>query len=523
MKRIDYVIETLAPVIFAEKSNDSVLYATKNYFPGSAVRGALAQEYISANKLKDAHKDENFYNLFLSGKVRFLPAYPIGEAENDNLEPFVIPLSIMRSKDGKSVVDISGGQNFFSGYKKMQGFAVRDKSAVVMNLDKIGVNVKIEFHMSRNSASERIIGSSKDGNVFNYEYIQPWQYFKGSLLADDDCADTLEQILKRLNIKYLYFGRSKNVQYGKCSVKFKTVPQEFVKPVQTEHLYLYALTPYIPYGEWNRVSSVADELFDTIEDRLNKKGIVININRKQIRLYTATEDIDGFVNVWQLKKSREKSISAGSLIELKYTSDKDLTAEISELLLQGFGKGCEDGFGQFRLWTAQEKIAASVVADVVEKSNVEYLIQDRCRKIVQNLILNELKRQSAEDIKSGGLKLNKNSNHILKRIEYLMYSTKTKMQIQYEIKNELKAAAKDNLTKIKLNWISLFDLLTENNGAEPFYADIKWSEKLGVSEKYADELKKVIGADIFQLDEDMAYKTYWMWFCRHAVKADKEV
>lgn len=522
MKRIDYVIETMAPVTFAEKSNDSVLYATKNYFPGSAVRGALAQAYISVNNLQDAHKDENFYNLFLSGKVRFLPAYPIGETENDNLEPLVIPLSIMRSKDGKSIVDISGEHELSTGYKKMQGFAVQDKSAAAMNLAKVTVNVKVEFHMSRNSEGERITGSSKDGNVFNYEYIQPWQYFKGSLLADDDCADTLTQVLKRLNLNYLYFGRSKNAQYGKCSVKFKTAVKEAAKPELTEHLYLYALTPYIPYGEWSRVSSVADELFDTIESRLNKKGLHININREQVRLYTATEDVDGFVNVWQLKKSREKAVSAGSLIELKYTSDKDLTAEISELLLQGFGKGREDGFGQFRLWTAQEKIAASVVADNVEKSNVDHTLQGRCREIIQNLILNELKRQSAEDTKSEGLKLNQNSNHILKRIEYLMYSTKTKMQIQNEIKNELKAAAQDNLKSIKLNWVSLYDLLTENNGEQLPYAGIKWSEKLGVSEKDADELKKIIGADIFLLDEDMAYKTYWLWFCRHAVKADKE-
>lgn len=32
MKKIDYIIETLAPVSLAEKNNDSTLYVTKNTF-----------------------------------------------------------------------------------------------------------------------------------------------------------------------------------------------------------------------------------------------------------------------------------------------------------------------------------------------------------------------------------------------------------------------------------------------------------------------------------------------------------
>lgn len=67
MQIIEFLIKTEAPVAFAERSNDNILYATKNYIPGSAVRGALANKYIKSFKLETPHNDENFYNLFLSG------------------------------------------------------------------------------------------------------------------------------------------------------------------------------------------------------------------------------------------------------------------------------------------------------------------------------------------------------------------------------------------------------------------------------------------------------------------------
>lgn len=520
MKKIEYVIETLAPVTFAEKSNDSVMYTTKTYFPGSAVRGAIAQAYITSKNLQDAHLDETFYELFLAGKVRFLPAYPIGEEDSEKLNPTVIPLSIMRSKDGKSVVDISGDKTLNTGYKKLQGFAVMSQYGDCLRLAKVNVNVKTEFHMSRNSDSERITGSSKDGNVFNYEYIQPWQYFKGYLLADDECTEKLMQVLDK--IKYLYFGRSKNAQYGKCSIRFTVKDVEICGPEkESEHVYLYALTPYIPYEDWNRVNDVAFNLFNDIEAKLKQKGIDVRINHNDVKLFTASEDIDGYVSVWQLKKAREKAVAAGSLIEFKYSADKDCLTQLQDVLLQGLGKGREDGFGQFRIWQAQEKISMEMLSYNNEKCVVCAAVQERCQKIMQDLILNEIKIKSVEDTSSDKLKLNRSSNSILKRVEHLMDSSKTKEQIQNEIRFDFKKTAQNNLRSIKLEWVSLYDLLTESDGAAVPYSGINWLQRLDITTAQAEEIKSITG-NIFEVDKDVAYKTYWLWFCRHAVRIDKE-
>ena len=143
MQIIEFLIKTEAPVAFAERSNDNILYATKNYIPGSAMRGALANKYIKSFKLETPHNDENFYNLFLSGKVRFLPAYPVISENLTENEVLVMPLSVMRSKDGKKYIDLSGESNVMPGFKKLRGFLQNADSKYYMPEGEL----KIEMHM----------------------------------------------------------------------------------------------------------------------------------------------------------------------------------------------------------------------------------------------------------------------------------------------------------------------------------------------------------------------------------------
>lgn len=82
--------------------------------------------------------------------------------------------------------------------------------------------LKIEMHMSRNAEIERIKGSSSDGKIFNYEYIEAEQFFKGSFIADEDIAGKFADMLQKINSSVVYLGRSKNAQYGKCAFRVLT-------------------------------------------------------------------------------------------------------------------------------------------------------------------------------------------------------------------------------------------------------------------------------------------------------------
>ncbi len=101
----------------------------------------MAETFIRQYKLgKEAHKNQTFYDLFLSGKVRFLPAYPLSGVSDKGKVVFQLPLSMMRSKDGKIIKDISGVGAPEAGFKKMKGFVVQDGQTLYP------VSVKKEDH-----------------------------------------------------------------------------------------------------------------------------------------------------------------------------------------------------------------------------------------------------------------------------------------------------------------------------------------------------------------------------------------
>ncbi len=128
-------------------------------------------------------------------------------------------------------------------------------------------NVMIEFHMSRAAEKERILGSSTEGSVFNYEYLQSHQEFKGSIIAADRNRKDLENIEKLLKKDKLHLGRSKKSQYG-TAIVVDTAIREVEKEAVNDKAYLYALTPYIPKCDASRLDNIAKEITDKINIKM---------------------------------------------------------------------------------------------------------------------------------------------------------------------------------------------------------------------------------------------------------------
>ena len=514
LKKLEFVLENIDPLLFAERGADNILVTTKRYIPGSAIRGALAHLYINAHKLQNAYEDATFFDLFLSGKVRFLPAYPIGCRELEQGDAFVMPLSLMRSKDKTQTVDLTAAAENKAGFKKLQGFVVKKDS----KLYQIDIDAKIELHMSRSGDGERIIGSSREGNVFNYEYLEAGQLFKGAYLADDDVAELLQKVLLELNVEVLHLGRAKSAQYGKCL--YAAMPVKEAQQVALgDKLYLLAQTPYIAFGSWQRVEQAAGELLGELEARLG-----CELAKDGLQIFAAAESIDGYVGVWQAKKQAERALSAGTLIELRLNGAVD-SAQLQEALLQGLGKGTEDGFGQFIIW---QPLARPELVDKLPQKQFKNIVLSNevkkiAKKIIRERLLQEVRQQAAQDAQSGKLKINiENSNHILKRVEGLMYSDQHKSVIQNIIKgDEFKKKAKDNLWNIKYDGVELFKLLTDES-VKPPYNGIDWPGKLNLADSSKSKLQSLLESNAFELDADEVYREYWLWFMRHAVKLSKK-
>lgn len=513
LKKLEFVLENIDPLLFAERGADNILVTTKRYVPGSAIRGALAHLYINVHKLQNAYEDATFFDLFLSGKVRFMPAYPIGCRELEQGEAFVMPLSLMRSKDKTQTVDLTADAENKAGFKKLQGFVVKKDN----KLYQIDTDVKIELHMSRSGAGERITGSSREGNVFNYEYLEPGQLFKGAYLADDDVAELLQKVLMELNVEVLHLGRAKSAQYGKCL--YAAMPAKEAQQVALgDKLYLLAQTPYIAFGRWQRVEQAAGELLGELEARLG-----CEVAKDGLQIFAAAESIDGYVGVWQAKKQAERALSTGTLIELRLHGAVD-SAKLQEALLQGLGKGTEDGFGQFVIWQPLAK--PEFVEKLPQKQQNIVLsneVKKTAKKVIQERLLQEVRQQAAQDAQSKDLKINvANAHNILKRVEGLMYSGKTKSDIQMIISMDFKAAAKKNLTAIKYKGDALYDILIEGPGHKLPYSGMDWTSKVKLPKDSLKVLQGLIGSNAFELDADEVYREYWLWFMRHAVKLSKK-
>lgn len=304
MKQITYWVHNLSPLNFAEKNNDATLYTTRSYITGSAIRGMMAETFIRQYKLgKEAHKNQTFYDLFLSGKVRFLPAYPLSGVSDKGKVVFQLPLSMMRSKDGKIVKDISGVGAPEAGFKKMKGFVVQNGQT----LYPVSVKKKITLHMARNTSDEaRRRGKSEDGGIFNYEAMESGQWFQGTILCDDDCdaEPLLASCFSFSQDNLIHLGHSRQTEYGTCQLQLVSDQTSYRDLDASQPVYLYALTPYIPWSEWQRVTDIAEALVTQLEQRLSEKtGHTVSLHPASgtlntAKIFAANEDVTGYLAVW---------------------------------------------------------------------------------------------------------------------------------------------------------------------------------------------------------------------------------
>lgn len=523
MKKIEYVIKTLGPVAFAEKNNDSTLYTTKKYITSTSIRGVLAHSFINHKNLgKMAHEDNDFYDIFLSGKVRFLPAYPMGDNfvfESD--KPFILPLSLMKHKTSNNIIDLTKeGSKIEVGYKKFTGFALSKNKAIY----KTNTKTQIQLHIARSENNARITGSSQDGNIFNYEYIEPGQYFKGSLLVNEDIVEKLEAYLKQMNVDTIRVGHSKQVQYGRCNLKVGSAEQcdlnsnMFDNEIQTNRdFYLYAYTPYIPFTEWQRTDKIAVELLEQICQKLRAQHFNVELKEGNPKIFAANEEINGYIDVWRARYERKMAISAGSLIQFNVSGMDDAAVKaLNSILYEGVGWRTVEGFGQFRLWQTAEKVELKTLeqGNLDKNKDIESkfkLIENKVGLILEKRILIEVQKEA-----KGFSDISKvTKKHILNRIEELMDSNLTKSQIKDNIQ-EFKSTAKNNLRNIYIKDTNLYDILMEEKGAVQPYSDIKWKEKLDI------KLESIFDDEVFEVKPDKIYKHFWLWFARHAKKKLKD-
>ena len=520
MRQFEYVIENLAPVCFTEQSGDNVLYETRRFVPGSSVVGALAAKYINKNHIVNAHKDPVFKELFLSGKVRFLPAYP---CTKDGVKSLPLPMSLMIHKDGRTLADYAAGKEFAPGYKKLAGFGIVDEADKTLSM--LSARVQFEFHMSRASESERLSGSSNDGKVFNYEYLEPFQYFYGTVIADDDLSDAAMKAIAELLSERVGLGRSRSAQYGKAEFTFmgEKAPEKI--DFNEGRLCIYAYSAFIPSENWSRADELALCIADALNNELVNSGSKAKLSKENIGIFAAGEALEGFVGVWNVKRERKNVLSSGSLFAFDVIDfDDDALTVIENRLCKGFGERIAEGFGQFRIWTPLKDSADKKWQKVAlreKSSTIPSLdaVKVDALTIIAGRIMQEIRLQAKNDVLS--MTISDKGKGTLKRIEALADSDKDKSEIMAAV-SDFRKTAKDNLFKMRFNGKPVLHMILEEENLTQPYDGIDWMNRLGLSSKAIASLKADLGISDMPFTENEVFKEYWLWFARHGAKTMKK-
>ena len=514
MKEIVYYIKNLAPVAFTEKNNDATLLGSRNYIPGAAVRGQLIENYIRDNNLTDPGADENFNRFFFQNKVRFLPAYPIYRGLKNEAEAMLAPLSLMKDKVTNEIEDNAAEQapELRAGLKKWSGFVNYCDGTFY----PIEVETQAQLHMQRTDNRNRLLGHSDDGAIYNYEYIEPEQLFKGKIIVDDEIADKIYRFIQDHMGKNIYIGHSRKAQYGCCRFncyKPKAIVNE--KMAEDKRIYFYAQTTYLPLAPWQDLKTVIEELLAEIKQELKNIDSNIELKLHQEKIWAAQEEVNGFVTAWQARQPRIYGVAAGSLWGVEISNrNSEVLSKLEEILARGLGQRTEEGYGQFKLWQSRNFIFADYEKEIIKPEKLSSATKNKAKAILQKRALLEIAIKAGKlQIKSGDSK-----KHILKRIEILMDSDASKDEIMNCIR-DFKDIARRNLENIYIDYkdklYRLDECLLEKSGGAVFYKDMNWKKLFNLKERDMKSLFTDIGINDFISNEDEAYRTFWFWFARH--------
>lgn len=380
MEQVKITIAVKSPTLIATSSTAGVLTATRGAIDGRILRGVFASHFIKSHNLgKEAHKNHEFMDLFY-GDLRFVSAY------KDTVKgtSFPAPLSLQRNKHPKandSVIDLFTGEDLV-GYKGVKGFIVQDRN----NCSLVPIETAIRLHMSRSSEKERIQGRSKDGNIFNYEFLEPNQVFVGTVIGPKTALEVfVRQFPKKLDC---YIGRSRYTEYGHCEVELGEITSIPAPESKDNSVYIRLHTPLLLGNE---------SIVTVIGDAVQEIGSDISVDS----VHASYQEEQNFNSIWGVRSSAEPAASAGSVIKLVKESGwtQDDLNKIQHILYNGMGSRVQEGYGQGRLWTPRKfEMVKLEEPKMAEVTSLHQSTRDIARKILEKQVILNARLHAAKDV-----------------------------------------------------------------------------------------------------------------------------
>ena len=513
MEQVKITITVKSPTLIASSSTAGVLTATRGAIDGRILRGVFASHFIKSHNLgKEAHKNHEFMDLFY-GDLRFVSAY------KDTVKgtSFPAPLSLQRNKHPKandSVVDLFISEELV-GYKGVKGFIVQDGN----NCSLVPIETAIRLHMSRSSEKERIQGRSKDGNIFNYEFLEPNQLLVGIVVGPKTALEAfVNQFPKKLDC---YIGRSRYTEYGHCEVEIGEITSIPTTESNEDSVYIRLHTPLLLGNE---------SIINVIGDAVQEIGSDISVDS----VHASYQEEQNFNSIWGVRSSSEPAASAGSVIKLVKASGwtQDDLDKLQHMLYNGMGSRVQEGYGQGRLWRPDcFKMVKLEEPKMAEVTSLHQSTRDIARKILEKQVILNARLRAAKVVDTYiEPKIRGQAKHFTtvllvelgkdhkKGYENLQSSvTKVKADDKILANNLKPFKIKHDYTSKSDKHVNLMDYIIDFNKDMLLEACLSKSGESGEYYEIPAKLVDLVGIDKEEFSTILAYE-YWLYFFRHIRK-----
>lgn len=438
---LTYVLKNDAPLMLSS-INEGV---SDTYISGKSILGKMAGAYLN-NEGKTADSEE-FRKLFLDGSTIFSNAYITMQREDGKTDEKVwgryvpAPNYLNRLKKSKKLIntmklqeadEISGREDKGDIPKKLKTHYVCETSENEYHV--IEAEKEVIYHHSR-------VGET----LYAHEALKERQYFKGYIYTDCEYASLLADLLKKTSLR---FGKSKNVQYGYCSLEELLIEEPEEQRIEIEAGGQLAVTFCSDALFTNEYGYTVQ--FDEVKQQIAKE---LKLNEQEISWgerdelsSIQTAEITGYHTKWNLKRQSMPAIKAGSTFvyqidEVKGNTVLSLPKFVGERNLEGFG---EVHFSKCqKMKCLVEEYTDMKIRETKKVSeNAEEIKPEKCKALLERILSKKILNQLIYDY------ISENTGHI--RINSSLIGRVTLMlkESLNENKEDIKKALKEFYVRI---------------------------------------------------------------------------
>lgn len=321
MREVTITLEQ--PLLVTADVNDPNSLVCYDYIPGSSLRGMFADQYLRQHGLQNGRDDPHalFEQVFLSGAVRFLNAYPV----QHTLRSLPIPLPGRRRKQKELAFTLS-----HSGVMP-DPIAIDHTVAVHVQRDP----VKGRAWRERQSATVTI----PHGTVFRYEALAAGQSFR-ALILYESAVDQAVQAAIQSGVAQL--GRSRSAGYGRVRVELGAPQRAWSELPGSGHspTHVYSMTLL---SDCLLRGSTGGDCVDLNNDVLSAYlGFPVTLLPELCKVTTTI--VGGFNRIWQTPLPDQHALAMGSVLVFQVADGMPLLW--AQLEADGLGERRIDGYGR---------------------------------------------------------------------------------------------------------------------------------------------------------------------------------